>query len=113
MFWPSRLSYGGISGRVKHRDRDTSLQPASPGPVTGNGGDAITADALYPRWEDFLRPNDIIITETGTSSMGLAFPKMPKGATFDNQSLWGAISWVAPTPEAARRARHAVRPLTQ
>jgi indolepyruvate decarboxylase len=85
-----------LTSQVKHRDRETSLQPASLGPVTGNSGDAITADALYPRWADFLQPNDIVITESGTSSMGLAFAQMPKGATFDNQSLWGAIGWATP-----------------
>ena len=85
-----------LADRVKHRDRETSLQPASLGPVTGSGGDAITADALYPRWADFLQPNDIVMAETGTSSMGLAFAQMPKGATFDNQSLWGAIGWATP-----------------
>jgi len=85
-----------LASRVRHHDRETSVQPASLGPATGSGGDAITADALYPRWADFLRPNDIVITETGTSSMGLAFAQMPKGATFQNQSLWGAIGWATP-----------------
>jgi len=85
-----------LTSQVKHRDRETSLQPASLGPATGNSGDAISVDALYPRWEDFLQPNDIVIAETGSSSMGLAFAKMPKGATFDNQSLWGAIGWATP-----------------
>src|SRR5258708_30116391 len=87
-----------LASRVKHRDRETSLQPASLGPVTGSGGDAITADTLYPRWADFLQPNDIVMTETGTSSMGLAFAQMPKGATFHNQTLWGAIGWATPAP---------------
>jgi indolepyruvate decarboxylase len=87
---------GSLASRVKHRGRETSLRPASLGPVTGNGGDAITADALYPRWADFLRPNDIVIAETGTSSMGLAFAQMPKGAIFCNQTLWGAIGWATP-----------------
>ena len=82
--------------RVKRRERDTSLQPPSLGPVTGRGGDAITAEALYPRWAGFVRPGDIVVTETGTSSMGLAFAPMPKGATFHNQTLWGAIGWATP-----------------
>jgi indolepyruvate decarboxylase len=85
-----------VAGRVRHRERGTSLHPASLGSVTGNGGDAITAEALYPRWADFLRPDDILMTETGTSSMGLAFAEMPKGATFNTQSLWGAIGWATP-----------------
>jgi indolepyruvate decarboxylase len=85
-----------LAGRVGHRERGTSLQPASLGSVVGDGGDAITAEALYPRWADFLRPDDILMTETGTSSMGLAFAQMPKGATFNTQSLWGAIGWATP-----------------
>jgi indolepyruvate decarboxylase len=43
-----------------------------------------------------LRPDDILVCETGTTSMGLAFAKMPKGATFQNQALWGAIGWATP-----------------
>src|SRR5258707_14073215 len=93
-----------LASRAKHRDRVTTLQPASLGPVSGNGGDAITADALYPRWADFLQPNDIVVTETGTSSMGLAFAQMPKGATFHNQTLWGAIGWAPPAAFRAARA---------
>jgi indolepyruvate decarboxylase len=85
-----------LASQVKHRDRETSLHPASLGPMTGNSGDAITAGALYPRWADFLQPNDIVIAETGTASMGLAFAQMPKGATFHNQTLWGAIGWATP-----------------
>ncbi len=85
-----------LVSRVKRRGREASLQPASLGPMTGNSSDAITADALYPRWAGFLRPDDIVITETGTSSMGLAFAQMPEGATFHNQTLWGAIGWATP-----------------
>lgn len=56
----------------------------------------VTADYLYPRWQQMLRPNDIVIAETGTASMGLGFAHMPKGATFQNQTLWGAIGWATP-----------------
>jgi indolepyruvate decarboxylase len=82
--------------RVSRRDRLTTPKPSSLGSATGSGGDPITADALYPRWADFLQPNDIVIAETGTASMGLAFAQMPTGATFHNQTLWGAIGWATP-----------------
>jgi indolepyruvate decarboxylase len=85
-----------LTSLVRQRGGYTSLQPASLGPVIGSGGDAITAESLYRRWADFLRPNDIVVAETGTSSMGLAFAQMPKGATFHNQTLWGAIGWATP-----------------
>ena len=85
-----------LTSRVKRRARETSLQPTALGPMAGAGDDAITAGVLYPRWADFLRPGDIIVAETGTSSMGLAFAPVPKGASFHNQTLWGAIGWATP-----------------
>jgi indolepyruvate decarboxylase len=85
-----------LAGRVTGRRTKPSVKPLSPGDVTGAGSDPITVEALYPRWANFLKPNDILITETGTSSMGLAFARMPKGASFHNQTLWGAIGWATP-----------------
>jgi indolepyruvate decarboxylase len=51
-----------------------------------------------------LRPNDILIAETGTSSMGLGFAHMPKGSTFQNQTLWGSIGWATPAAFGAALA---------
>ncbi|HTX81010.1 MAG TPA: thiamine pyrophosphate-binding protein [Streptosporangiaceae bacterium] len=85
-----------LADRVKRRAKETSLQPVSLGPASGSGSDAVTAGALYPRWAEFLRPDDIVIAESGTASTGLAFAQMPMGATFHNQTLWGAIGWATP-----------------
>jgi indolepyruvate decarboxylase len=74
----------------------TSIEATSLGGSAGSGGDAIDAAALYPRWANFLRPNDILIAETGTASMGLGFARMPIGASFHNQTLWGSIGWATP-----------------
>ena len=77
--------------------RDIKKIPVnSLGDVNGKEADQITAQTLYPRWEDFLAANDILVAETGTASMGLGFAKMPKGATFHNQTLWGSIGWATP-----------------
>jgi indolepyruvate decarboxylase len=73
-----------------------TIRAASLGPVTGGGNDPIGVDALYSRWADFLEPDDILVAETGTASMGLGFARMPKGATFHNQTLWGSIGWATP-----------------
>jgi indolepyruvate decarboxylase len=72
------------------------IRPSSLGPAVGGGGDKITANSLYPRWANFLRPNDILVAETGTVSMGLGFALMPGGTTFHNQTLWGSIGWATP-----------------
>jgi len=85
-----------VARRVARRNQKPSLQPGSLGPVKGAGKDPITADALYPRWAEFIKPDDILIAETGTASMGMAFALLPKGAKFYNQTLWGAIGWATP-----------------
>ncbi len=51
-----------------------------------------------------FRPNDIIFTDTGTFSMGLAFSLLPKGASFHSQSLWGSIGWATPAALGAALA---------
>ena len=38
----------------------------------------------------------MIVTDTGTSSLGLAFARLPKGAEFHNQTLWASIGWATP-----------------
>jgi indolepyruvate decarboxylase len=81
---------------VPKRVWGASMSPPTLGFPVGSGTDPITADALYPRWESFLEPDDILIAETGTASMGLGFARMPRGASFHNQTLWGSIGWATP-----------------
>jgi indolepyruvate decarboxylase len=74
------------------------------GEPVGQPNDKISVQYLYPRWEQMLKPGDILIAETGTTSMGMGFAQMPKGAVFHNQSLWGAIGWATPAAFGAALA---------
>jgi indolepyruvate decarboxylase len=74
------------------------------GQPAGQSNDKISAQYLYPRWEQMLKPGDILIAETGTTSMGMGFAQMPKGAVFHNQSLWGSIGWATPAAFGAALA---------
>jgi indolepyruvate decarboxylase len=87
-----------LTMRVKVADKfqRPAISPRTLGPIVSGGDDPITADALYPRWADFLRPNDVIMTDTGSPSLGLAFAQLPKGAEFHNQTLWASIGWATP-----------------
>jgi indolepyruvate decarboxylase len=85
-----------LSVRVANRPERPAIAPGTLGPTVNGGDDPITADALYPRWANFFRPNDVIMTDTGTSSLGLAFAQLPKGAEFHNQTLWASIGWATP-----------------
>ena len=86
-----------LTSRVKKRSEKSSIKPVSLGANVGSGSDPITAEALYPRWANFLKPNDILITETGTSALGLGFALLPKGVTFHSQALWGSIGYATPS----------------
>jgi indolepyruvate decarboxylase len=86
----------GLAKRVTKRNGKAPIRPDSLGPVKGAGNDPITADALYTRWANFIKPDDIVLAESGTVSMGLAFALLPKGAKFHNQTQWGAIGWATP-----------------
>jgi indolepyruvate decarboxylase len=71
--------------------------PRPPHSPVVRGTDApLDAQHLYGRWAQFMQPDDILIAETGTASMGLGFANMPRGASFHNQTLWGSIGWATP-----------------
>ncbi|MEZ0052793.1 indolepyruvate decarboxylase [Mycobacterium sp. MAA66] len=85
-----------LAGRVAKGAELPAITLDRLGPIVGAADEPITADALYPRWANFFRPDDVIITDTGTSSLGLAFARLPKGAQFHNQTLWASIGWATP-----------------
>jgi indolepyruvate decarboxylase len=64
--------------------------PAKPG---GKPSDPITAAALYPRYRDFLKPKDLIVLESGSSTSGIVPLPLPDGAEVHCQPLWGSIGW--------------------
>ena len=56
-------------------------------------GELITHDWLWPRVGQWLEPNDIVITETGTANFGIWETKFPEGVTALSQVLWGSIGY--------------------
>lgn len=93
-----------LAERLPMRTDIVGPKPSDLGEPEGRGDDAITAAALYPRWARFLQPDDILVSESGTNSLGLTPARMPKGATFLNQTLWGAIGWATPAAFGAALA---------
>ena len=53
----------------------------------------ITHDWLWPRISDFLKPQDIVITETGTANFGIWETYFPKDVSAISQVLWGSIGY--------------------
>jgi indolepyruvate decarboxylase len=92
-----------LAAKIPRRDLEITKALGLGKPV-GSRNDKITVAYLYPRWEAMLRAGDILVTETGASSMGMAFAKMPQGSTFHNQTLWGSIGWATPASFGAALA---------
>ena len=76
---------------------DVKLQRPTQAKMVGGADDPITPESLYPRYQQFFKPNDIVVAETGTSSAGVGGLLLPDGAVFHNQTLWGSIGWATGT----------------
>ncbi len=53
----------------------------------------ITQAWFWPRMGQWLKEDDIVITETGTANFGIWETKFPKGVTALSQVLWGSIGY--------------------
>ncbi|KAI9731450.1 MAG: Pyruvate decarboxylase 1 [Claussenomyces sp. TS43310] len=79
---------------------DLNALTAKPGPTMENkvkenedDSETITQAWFWPRVGQFLKENDIVVTETGTANFGIWETKFPKGVTAISQVLWGSIGY--------------------
>lgn len=94
---------------------DPQIISATPGPKMVNkvrenldSSETITQAWFWPRVGEFLRENDIVVTETGTSNFGIWETKFPRGVTALSQVLWGSIGWSVGACQGAALASHDV-----
>jgi indolepyruvate decarboxylase len=92
---PVRMAdvFDGVAKAVQKKFAFKAPRRLVRGKPGGNSGDAITAEAMYDRYRDFLKPNDQIVIENGSSTMGIVPLLLPDGAQIHSQSLWGSIGW--------------------
>lgn len=57
----------------------------------------LSANYIFPRIQDFLKPNDIVFVETGIIPHGFAPTRLPKNTDVNTQTLWGSIGWATPS----------------
>ena len=95
VFNPVRMGdvFGGVANAVRKNFGYKAPRRPAPARPSGDSGDPITADAMYERYRDFLRPGDQIVIETGSSTSGIAPLPLPDGAQVHSQTLWGSIGW--------------------
>jgi indolepyruvate decarboxylase len=95
-----RDMFAGLSQGIKTFSTTPAAAP-QPAELTGGPDDPITAESLYPRYQRFFQPNDMVFTETGTSGTGCGGLRLPDGAVYHNQTLWGSIGWATPAAMGA------------
>lgn len=67
-------------------------------------GEVITHKAFWPHLTDWVRENDIIITETGTSGYGIWEVRFQKHTSAISQILWGSIGYATGSCQGAALA---------
>ncbi len=61
--------------------------------IEGQKTDKITLDSFYNRLLNFSKDDDILLVETGSSSLGIPSLRFPANVQYHNQTLWGSIGW--------------------
>jgi pyruvate decarboxylase len=99
-----------LLGRVNTSDlqRNTPKQFASSAPKhlgTLAEDESLQQTSLYPLLQDFLRPGDIILGETGTAGYGVREFRLPRGAKLFKPSTWLSIGYMLPGAQGAAIAQ--------
>ncbi|KAH8689125.1 thiamine diphosphate-binding protein [Talaromyces proteolyticus] len=68
------------------------LIPRPPLPQSAES-DFITQDWVWERLSSFLKPGDLLVSETGTAQVGVLSTKLPSGASHWTQAVWGSIGY--------------------
>ena len=56
----------------------------------------LTSEYIYPRLQEFIKENDILLAETGIIPQGIVTMKFPPAVDIQTQTLWGSIGWATP-----------------
>jgi len=66
--------------------------------------ESITHEYLWPSLSSWLKPHDIVLTESGTANLGIWDTNFPSNITCISQTLWGSIGFALPAAQGAATA---------
>lgn len=72
-------------------DSDQTAQVDEP-----RNDEPLSQERLWPRMARFIRSGDVVITEAGTSNIGLGAQRLPSGVKYINSGIWGSIGFSLP-----------------
>lgn len=106
------INMKGVLRKVIQRLGKVNVTPA-PAPALTNripqsemssDSKAITHAWLWPTVGQWLRENDVVITETGTANFGIWDTRFPANVTAISQVLWGSIGYALGSCQGAALA---------
>ena len=93
----------GITKRLERSSTQHSLggdhRPVQPDPLLplqGKEHRPTDSASFYPRLQRFLRPNDVLVSDTGTCLLKLNAMRLPSNVAMESQTLWSSIGWGTP-----------------
>jgi indolepyruvate decarboxylase len=73
---------------------DTSLKFGAP---SGEAKDAIDYEPLFERYQTFMKPNDILVSDTSFTAICASMRlQLPDGVNLESGASWGSIGWGTP-----------------
>ena len=84
------------SKRLSHWGDHRPVEPASFLSLSGAADQPTDSPSFYPRLQQFLRPTDLLVSDTGTCLLKLNAIRLPAGVSMESQTLWGSIGWGTP-----------------
>ena len=85
----------GLSETVEPREFIVEKTPVGYDKTSVPSG-KLTSEYIYPRLQEYLTDNDILIAETGIIPQGVSQMKFPCNSELVTQTLWGSIGWSTP-----------------
>lgn len=98
-----------LAERITARDIKLPEKTPSFHQLTEADDTQLSSKYIYPRIQEFLRPNDMIFVETGIIPHGFAPTRLPKNTEVNTQTLWGSIGWATPAAFGGQMADKARR----
>ena len=88
--------FDAASQRLNYWGERRPVRPDSLLPVSGRPDQPTDSTNFYPRLQRFLRPNDVLVSDTGTCLLKLNAIRLPAGVSMESQTLWSSIGWGTP-----------------
>ncbi|WKX27763.1 alpha-keto acid decarboxylase family protein [Tatumella ptyseos] len=101
---------GKLAAQLAEREADTRI-PQSPLPVSHTSDLSFSQAYFWQAIQRFIQPEDIIFGEAGTAHSGASNLRLPAGARYHSQIIWGSIGFTLPALLGSQVAQPAQRHL--